>query len=155
RALQAFALATAPTDAALALRCGAPQTAFALAQQHCRADPGDLLSQIVFALTTDVAPDAIGCELKKLDDELRQQGVEAVALLGERGLAAAVLPRLRALAAAAATAMAPTAPTTPTAPATATTAPAPTGPAPTAPPGTAPVAGPVAAPVASPALRLL
>jgi hypothetical protein len=99
RAAEAFALATAPTDAALALRCGQREAAFLLAQKAVVADPSDLLGQVVFALTSQLAPGAFGVELKSADADLVTATAELASLLADDQLAGRALPRATALAA--------------------------------------------------------
>jgi hypothetical protein len=93
RAQQVYRLVEAPTDAALAARCGNTTSARKLATTALAADGADLLAQAVLALLGDQSPLA----LQPNDEPDAQLGLELVSLLPAPTLATTALAKARAL----------------------------------------------------------
>ncbi|MEY4674680.1 MAG: hypothetical protein RL148_2464, partial [Planctomycetota bacterium] len=88
RAAAAVRQADPVTDAALALRLGQSELGRKLATQQATRDASDLLAQLTVALCAQVAPNAVGVDLRRLTDPQKERALETIALLQDDRLAA-------------------------------------------------------------------
>lgn len=95
RALRVYALATDASDPALALRCGRLALADRLVKESNARDGGDLLTQVTLAV---VGAPSLAADLVFENDADREATLELASLLRADELAAAALPRAKALA---------------------------------------------------------
>lgn len=94
RAGAAMRQADPVTDAALALRLGQTELGRKLATQAATRDASDLVSQLTVALCAQVAPTAVGSDLRRLTDPQRERALEVLSLLQDDQLAPEALPRI-------------------------------------------------------------
>jgi hypothetical protein len=94
RAAAAMRQADPVTDAALALRLGQAELGRKLATQAATRDASDFIAQLTVALCAQVAPNAVGVDLRRLTDPQRERALEVLALLQDDRLAPEALPRI-------------------------------------------------------------